>query len=41
MVILEFKEYTNAHSGIKGSTLMVILELKEHTNGHSGIKGVH
>ena len=41
MSILELKEYTNGHSGIKGSTLMAILELKEHTNGHSGIKGVH
>ena len=41
MSILELKEYTNGHSGIKGSTLMVILELKEHTNGHSGIKAVH
>jgi len=37
MAILELKEYTYAHSGIKGSTIMTILELKEHTNGHSGI----
>ena len=41
MAILELKQYTNAHSGIKGSTLMAILKLKEYTNGHSGIKGVH
>jgi len=41
MAILELKEYTNAHSGIKGSTLMAILELRYHINGHSVIKGAH
>ena len=51
MVILELKEHTYGHSGIKGSTLIAILELREytkvhsgireHNNGHSGIKGIH
>jgi len=41
MAILELKEYTYAHSGIKGSTLMAILELRYHINGHSVIKGAH
>jgi len=41
MAILELKEYTYAHSGIKGSTIMAILEFKEYNNGHSGMKGAH